>query len=27
MKLRNVQLAEAPEAFFSLTGATRHPLL
>ncbi|MCI40996.1 hypothetical protein A2U01_0062229 [Trifolium medium] len=27
MKLRNAQKAEAPDAFFSLTGATRHPLL
>ncbi|MCI75784.1 hypothetical protein A2U01_0097053 [Trifolium medium] len=27
MKLRNAQLTEVPDAFFSLTGATRHPLL
>ncbi|MCI68253.1 hypothetical protein A2U01_0089513, partial [Trifolium medium] len=26
MKLCNAQLAEAPDAFFSLIGATRHPL-
>ncbi|MCI69101.1 hypothetical protein A2U01_0090362, partial [Trifolium medium] len=27
MKLCNAQLTEAPEAFLSLTGATRPPLL
>ncbi|MCI84022.1 hypothetical protein A2U01_0105298, partial [Trifolium medium] len=27
MKLRSAQLAEAPDASFSLTGATLHPLL
>ncbi|MCI91375.1 hypothetical protein A2U01_0112669, partial [Trifolium medium] len=27
MKLCNAQLTEVPDAFFSLTGAMRHPLL
>ncbi|MCI72801.1 hypothetical protein A2U01_0094065 [Trifolium medium] len=27
MKLRNAQMADASDAFFSLTGAMRHPLL